>query len=106
VVNPSDSNPDPTRGRGGVLLLRTWNDGEAAMIKQLLETYGIPCQIVSDVPHTVLPLSVDGLGEVRILVPAERLEDAKNLLAEHRRQGLEMLDGDGSTGDDADGASE
>jgi hypothetical protein len=75
------------------LLMTTWNDGEAAMIRQLLESYGIPVQVVSDVPHTVLPLSVDGLGEVRILVPADRLHEARELLAEHRRQGLEVIDG-------------
>ena len=92
---------DPSQGGGGVLLLRTWNDGEAMMIKQLLATYGIPCQVVSDVPHTVLPISVDGLGEVRILVPAERLEESKRLIAEHLRQGLELLDGGSQPPDDA-----
>jgi hypothetical protein len=73
--------------------MSTWSDGEAEMVRQLLEGYGIPCQVVSDVPHTVLPISVDGLGEVRILVPADRLEEARRLLAEHRREGLSIVDG-------------
>jgi len=68
------------------LLLSTWDDGEAEMIKQLLASYGIPTQVVSDVPHSVWPITVDGLGEVRVLVPAHRLEEARELLAEHRRQ--------------------
>ena len=75
------------------LVVRTWSDGEALLVRQLLESYGIPCQVVSDVPHSLLPLSVDGLGEVRILVPATRVEEARSLLAEHLRQGLEIVDG-------------
>lgn len=86
--------------------MRTWNDGEAAMVRQILASYGIPCQVVSDVPHTVLPLTVDGLGEIRILVPAERLDESRELLAEHRRQGLELVDGgaeaDGDAADEQD----
>jgi hypothetical protein len=73
--------------------MTTWNDGEAAMIRQILENHGIPTQVVSDVPHTVLPISVDGLGEVRILVPADRVNEAHELLAEHRREGLTVVDG-------------
>jgi hypothetical protein len=73
--------------------MRTWSDGEAAMIRQLLESYGIPCQVVSDVSHCVLPFSLDGLGEVRILVPAGRLREARMILAEHRRQGLTVIRG-------------
>jgi len=106
VVKQPASNPEPSRSGGGVLLLRTWNDGEAAIIKQLLGTYDIPCQLVSDVPHTVLPISVDGLGEVRILVPAERLEEAKSLMAEHLRRGLEFPDGGESPVNDTDGTPE
>lgn len=75
------------------LLVRTWSDGEALLVRQLLASYGIPCQVVSDVPHTVLPLSVDGLGEIRILVPASRFLEARSLLADHLRQGLEIVDG-------------
>ena len=69
------------------LLLTTWDDGEAAMLRQLLEAAGIPCQVVSDVPHSVYPITVDGLGEVRILVPARRLDEARAVIDDHRRQG-------------------
>jgi hypothetical protein len=78
---------------GNRLLVRTWSDGEAMLVRQLLESYGIPCQVVSDVPHTVLPLSVDGLGEIRILVPEARAEEARHVLADHLRNGLELVDG-------------
>lgn len=78
--------------------MRIWSDGEAAVVQQLLDQYGIPCRVVSDVPHSVLPLSVDGLGEIRVLVPADRLSEATELLAEHRRQGLEIVDDDETAG--------
>lgn len=87
--------PEADGSSGERILLRSWNDGEAMMVRTLLASYGIPCQVVSDVPHTVLPLSVDGLGEIRIVVRKSQYEEAMRLLAEHRRQGLEVLDGGG-----------
>jgi hypothetical protein len=81
-----DSNLD---AEDAVLLLSTWDDGEAAMIRQLLENEGIPAQVVSQVPHSVWPITVDGLGEVRVLVSANRLQEARDVLEQHRRQGRE-----------------
>jgi 8-oxo-dGTP pyrophosphatase MutT (NUDIX family) len=95
-MNESEGNP-ASAPRREALLMTTWSDGEAAMVRQILEQSGIPTQVVSDVPHTVLPITVDGLGEVRILVPAERLEEARALLEEHRRfavEGEETRNGD------------
>ena len=82
---------EPEPAVANVLLMRTWSDGEALLLRQLLGSYGIPCQVVSDVPHAVFPLSVDGLGEIRILVPASRLDEARSLLADHLRNGLEIV---------------
>jgi len=83
-----DAAAEPNR-----LVVRTWSDGEALLVRQLLRSYGIPCQVVSDVPHSVLPLTVDGLGEIRIFVPASRLAEVRSLLADHLRQGLELVEG-------------
>ena len=79
------------------LLMTTWDDGEAALVSQILRNAGIPTQVVSDVPHSVYPLTVDGLGEVRILVPAESLERARALLDEHLRDGREAADEEGGS---------
>lgn len=76
-----------------VLLVRTWNYGEAVVIRQLLASYGIHCQVDSDIPQTVLPVYFDGLGEVRIWVAAHRDTEARRLLADHRRQGLRLIRG-------------
>ena len=82
---PEDDVPVASRE---TLALVTWSDGEAALVHNLLEQYGIPSRVVSDFPHTLLPVSVDGLGEIRIFVPSDRYEEAVELLAEHRREGL------------------
>lgn len=79
---------DVPRASRETLALRTWSDGEAALVHNLLEQYGIPSRIVSDFPHALLPVSVDGLGEIRVFVPTDRYEEAIELLAEHRREGL------------------
>ena len=82
---PDDEVPVASRE---TLALTTWSDGEAALVHNLLGEYGIPSRVVSDFPHTLLPLSIDGLGEIRIYVPTDRYEEAVELLAEHRREGL------------------
>jgi hypothetical protein len=90
---------------GTVLLMKTWSDGEAEIVRHLLDSYEIPCQVVSDVTHALLPIAVDGLGEIRIFVPESSFEEASQLLAEHRRQGLDALDAgeDGADGEAAAG---
>ena len=92
-IGTGDDELDDTPSSASRLLVRMWSDGEALLVRQLLQSYGIPCQVVSDVPHTVLPLSVDGLGEIRILVPEHRAEEAQRVLADHLRNGLELVDG-------------
>jgi hypothetical protein len=76
-----------------VELLRVWDDGEAELIRRLLNSYSIPCSVGSHITHALWPLTVDGLGEIRILVPADQLEAAREILAEHRRHGMEMIRG-------------
>jgi len=80
-------------GRADTVLMQAWNDREAAMIHELLSTYGIRVEVLALHPHRLLPVSVEGLGELRILVPAREQVRARALIAEHRRQGLELLRG-------------
>jgi len=70
------------------VLMTTQDDGEAELVRGLLEGYGIPVQVVSDVTHSVYPLTVDGLGEVRILVALDDLERARQILDAHRKTSL------------------
>ena len=69
------------------VIFRTWDDTEAELIRSLMESYGIPCSVISDVTHSVLPLTVNGLGEIRLSVPVEAAEEAEQILEEHRASG-------------------
>ena len=59
---------------------RVWEQTEAEIIKGLLESEGIPCYFRSQILHSVYPIFIDGLGEIKIFVRAEDLETAKALL--------------------------
>jgi len=71
------------------VILRTWDDTEAELVRGLLESYGIPCSVISDITHSVVPLTVDGLGEIRLSVPEEAAEEAERILRAHRADGPE-----------------
>ena len=66
------------------VIFRTQSDVEASVVRGLLETHGIRALLASDVPHTVFPLSIDGLGEVRLSVREDQAETAKQLIADYR----------------------
>ncbi|MBI2832290.1 MAG: DUF2007 domain-containing protein [Chloroflexi bacterium] len=53
---------------------------EALVIKSLLESYGIPCFFKSNAAPSVHVLTIDGLGQYKIMVPASAAEEAKELI--------------------------
>ena len=68
--------PDLTVIRTTAGLLR------AQVIKAKLEEAGIPVLLDYESIGPVMGLTVDGLGEVRILVPKEHAEEARELIME------------------------
>ena len=73
------------------IVCRTWSDLEAQLIKGILEVYGIPVSLSTDISHALYPFTVDGLGETRILVPQEAEDEAQDILAGHRSR-IGLLD--------------
>jgi len=69
-----------------VVIFRTQSDIEAQIVRGLLETHGVPSVISSAVPHSIFPLSVSGLGEVRLAVHPEQAEDATRIIESHRTE--------------------
>jgi len=69
-----------------VIIFRTHSDIEASIVRSLLESHGIQSIVSSDVPHSIFPLTVDGLGEVRISVHAGAAEDAQRVIESHRTE--------------------
>ena len=71
---------------GPIVIFCTQSDVEASVVRGLLETHGIEASLVSDVPHTVFPLTINGLGEVRLSVREEHVDTAKQLIADCRNE--------------------
>ncbi len=66
-------------------LIRVYNDVEANMIHSLLAESGIDCLLVSHVPHSLYPFTINGLAEVRIKVLEDRLAEAQEIIRESGR---------------------
>ncbi len=64
-----------------VEIYRTWNEQKAGMIKELLGDYDIECYLSSHITHSVYPIPVDGLGEIRVMVPQEEEEKSRDVVA-------------------------
>lgn len=69
------------------VILRTCSDIEASLVVGLLNAHGIAASVASDVPHSVFPLTVNGLGEVRVSVPSDQADDARRLISDYQESG-------------------
>ena len=61
---------------------RAAGEAEANVVKGLLESYGIPCLLRSLASPSVHVFSVDGMGEVRVMVPESAASEARRLVRE------------------------
>jgi hypothetical protein len=66
--------------REQLVTVRTANYMEAQIIKGRLESEGIPVLLSYESAGLVYGLTVDGLGEVKIMVPQHLAEEAKEIL--------------------------
>lgn len=57
---------------------------EAQVIKSLLESQGIVCYFRSSAAPSVHVFTVDGLGEIKILVVESDADDARHLIESHQ----------------------
>jgi ribonuclease-3 len=72
--------------REPVVVFRTHSDIEAAVVRGLLDSHGLRAFLSSDMPQVILPVSVRGLGEVRVSVPAAEADLARQLIADFRHE--------------------
>lgn len=68
-----------------VEVYRAMGEAEALIIKGLLETSGIPCILKSHAAPSVHVFTVDGMGEVKVMVSESKAEEAKRLIGERGR---------------------
>lgn len=77
---------DDTRGHAPddadlVEVARVYGPFEADLIKNFLDSHGIPSIVRGRTAPFVYPLTVDGLAEFKVLVPAGEAEKARELIA-------------------------
>jgi len=68
------------RDKGLVEVYRARNEMEAQVIKSLLEGFDIPCIFKSNAAPSVHQFTMDGMGEVVVLVPASLADTARELI--------------------------
>ena len=69
-----------------VVIFRTHSDIEASIVRGLLEAHGVLLVVSSDVPHSIFPLTINGLGEVRISVHRNDADEARRIIDGHRTE--------------------
>lgn len=62
---------------------------EAEIIHAKLESFGIPSMLKFESVGRLLAISMNGLGKVRVMVPPDRLEEARELIAANMDNGTE-----------------
>src|SRR5436309_10106593 len=68
------------------VIFRTQSDVEASIVRGLLEAHGLPTVVASDLPHSIFPVAIDGLGEVRISVHPDDADEALRIIESHRTE--------------------
>jgi hypothetical protein len=67
------------------VVFRTQSDNEAAVVKSLLESYGIPVSLAAEhLVQTVYPMTIE---ELTLSVPEEVVDEALRILEAHRTEG-------------------
>ena len=74
----------------------------AESIVTALHGRGITARIHGEIVGEIYGLTLDGLGEVSIIVPQENLEEAKSILAAGEHGDLMLNDSDAVDGSDPD----
>jgi hypothetical protein len=91
------------RKRPGLITVHTTQGLlQAELIKSKLESAGIPALLDYESAGPVLGLTVNGIGEVRVMVPEALAEDAQAVLAVEPEEGWEAEAMESAPPEDAD----
>ncbi len=69
-----------------VQVAATGQDEEAALIAGMLRSEEIPCEVEGPSGGSPWPENLGAFGMSRVMVPPERAEEARALIARHRRE--------------------
>jgi hypothetical protein len=70
------------------------NDEEATLIAGFLESQDISCEVEGPSGGTPWPENLGAFGMSRVMVPPERADEARRLLADRERMSLRSLEDD------------
>ena len=56
---------------------------DAEILKNMLESFGIPARVSYESAGKIYGLTMDGMGVAALLVPENRTREAQDILAEH-----------------------
>jgi len=73
---------------------------DAQQVRAFLEAHGIPCEFHGEALRHTHGLTLDGLGQVEVHVPIDRVEEARDLLARAEAGELTLDDSSDPTADD------
>ena len=74
-----------SEGDGYVVISIVQGQFVEAQVRAFLEAHGIPCVLRGEALRVTHAISVDGIGAAEVLVPADRAEEARDLLARAER---------------------
>jgi hypothetical protein len=103
--NNQDNQNDLNVGDDDLDATHTWEpativgtDEEAALVAGFLSNNGIPTQVES-LHASEFPADFGRLGEVHVMVPAERLDEARQLLAQNEAEAERSRPAEGAEGE-------
>ncbi len=68
--------------KGWVVVHKSSGMTHANIVVGKLKSEGIPAQLKYDVAASLYAITIDGIGEIKILVPSHLLEKAKEILGQ------------------------
>jgi hypothetical protein len=81
MPNEDKKEHKPSKDTKLIELVRVMGPVEAEVIKNFLESQGITCILQGQMVQSVYPMSVDGMGELKVMVSEDDYPLAKELLA-------------------------
>ena len=70
-------------GKSKLVSVYSGNYLQAQIVKGRLESEGIPAMLRYEGAGLIYGVTVDGLGEARVMVPEDLAEEAKTIVADH-----------------------
>ena len=79
---------------GWVAVASVGNDEEATLIAGFLESQGVSCEVEGPTGGSPWPENLGAFGMSRVMVPPERADEARRLLAEREQASPRALEDD------------